>query len=246
MQALRLANARHDREILRRLCVAWDTLTGATLEVERVLAGATLLGGDFLRSWADMAVSETREPAASLVRTLRAELVDRLEFPGIVDRFLEAGWRPWEAEFGQDLRDEVELWKELHAQLQREHGDITLHAYLQAMDLSSKVPPPVPGAVPCLTVHGSKGLEFEHVYLIGMAQEVLPSFQALERGAESREPEQERRSCFVAMTRARETLTLTWARSYRGWPKAPSQFLAEMGPDVRLLGNDVSAARVGG
>lgn len=62
-----------------------------------------------------------------------------------------------------------------------------------------------------------------------MAQEVFPSYRALQRGPRSREVQEERRSCFVAITRARETLTLTRARKYNGYSKKASQFLAEMG-----------------
>ena len=59
--------------------------------------------------------------------------------------------------------------------------------------------------------------------------DAFPSFQALRKGAHSRELEEERRSCFVAITRAERTLTLTRAERYHGYPKAPSQFFAEMG-----------------
>ena len=96
-------------------------------------------------------------------------------------------------------------------------------------DLASKAPRPRPETVRCMTVHGSNGLEFKHVYLIGMAQEVFPSFQALRKGVRSREVEEERRNCFVAITRAERTLTLTRAERYYGYSKAPSQFLDEMG-----------------
>jgi len=40
--------------------------------------------------------------------------------------------------------------------------------------------------------------------------------------------EEERRNCFVAITRTIETLTLSYAEEYRGWPKKPSRFLFEM------------------
>ena len=72
-------------------------------------------------------------------------------------------------------------------------------------------------------------MEFQHVYLIGMAQEVFPSYRALQRGPPSKEVEEERRSCFVAITRTQETLTLTRAREYFGYGKRASQFLGEMG-----------------
>ena len=80
-----------------------------------------------------------------------------------------------------------------------------------------------------MTVHGAKGLEFKHVYLIGMAQEVFPSFHALRKGPQSRQLEEERRSCFVAITRAKETLTVTRSWKYYGYTKNSSQFLSEMG-----------------
>ena len=91
------------------------------------------------------------------------------------------------------------------------------------------MPPAAPSAIQCITVHRSKGLEFRHVYLIGMALEVFPSYRALQRGPQSKEVEEERRSCFVAVTRARETLTLTWAREYFGYGNRASQLLGEMG-----------------
>lgn len=230
IQALRLANARHDREILRRLCVAWKTLTDVTVKVEDVVASATLVGGDFLRAWASAVAGESEGASASLLERLKSALVERLDFPGVVNWFLDEGWTAWKADLGDDLRNEIEIWSEFHGQHLREHSaeDVTLHGYLQSMDLTSKVAPPPRGAVPCLTVHGSKGLEFKHVYLIGMSQEVLPSFQALRKGPNSREVEEERRNFFVAITRARETLTLTRAAQYNGWLKDPSQFLYEM------------------
>ena len=127
--------------------------------------------------------------------------------------------------------EEIKTWQELHGALLREHGleNVTLHLYLQEMDLKSKAPIRVPGSVPCLTVHGAKGLEFKHVFLIGMADEVFPSYQAVKKGASSREMEEERRNCFVAITRVQETLHISWAQSYNGYPKKPSRFLQEMG-----------------
>ena len=235
--ALRLANARHDRDVLRRLCVAWQGLSGASVEAEDVVAGATLLGGDFLRSWAFAAASQGGAGAPLLAR-VQQSLVDRLEFPGIVDWFLETGASSWESDYRDELPEELDTWRDFHQAYKREHGsaDFTLHEYLQSMDLASKVAPPPPGAIRCLTVHGAKGLEFKHVYLIGMAQEVLPSFQALKKGPDSGELEEERRNCFVAITRAQESLTLTCARSYNGYRRSPSQFLAEMGLEVTARG----------
>ncbi|HSK80372.1 MAG TPA: ATP-dependent helicase, partial [Thermoanaerobaculia bacterium] len=235
---LRLANARHDRDVLRRLCVAWDELAGATLELEDVAAAAGLLGGDFLRAWSDAAgADEVSDTERALLARIRESLVDRLDFTGFVEWFLAEGWKSWYQPESRDVAEEMDTWRSLHEDIIREYGfyDLTLNIYLQQMDLASKAPLPSPAAIRCMTIHGSKGLEFKHVYLIGMAQEVFPSFQAVKKGSESREMEEERRNCFVAITRVQETLTLTRARQYNGWSKEPSQFLAEMGVEERSL-----------
>lgn len=235
VNALRLANARHDHDILRRLCIAWERLSGQSLGVNDIAASAALVGGDFLRAWADAASSNTIRGTA--VDRIRSDLVDSLAFPKIVDWFLHKnGWQSW-SDDERDVSDEVRAWKELHGEIIREYGrnDLTLNVYLQQMDLASKAPRPSQDAVRCMTVHGAKGLEFKHVYLIGMAQEVLPSFHALRKGATSKEIEEERRNCFVAITRVEETLTITRSEQYYGYLKRPSQFIAEMG--IREVGS---------
>ena len=231
VEALRLANARHDRDILRRLCLAWEGLGGKPLELDDVAAAAALVGGDFLRAWVDTANADAPSQAAVVADRIRSDLVDSLSFPAVVDWFLDQDWKSCGECDDPELADEVATWRELHDEHVQEYGHngLILNVYLQQMDLASKTPRPGPNAVLCMTVHGSKGLEFKHVYLIGMAQEVLPSFHALRKGTQSKELEEERRNCFVAITRVEETLTLTRSRQYYGYSKPPSQFLAEMG-----------------
>ena len=239
VEALRLANSRHDRVVLRRICRQWERLTGVAIEPHAVGAAAALAGGDFLRAWADAAAVVEAEEGRAALQRIRDDLVDGLNFPGIVDSFLEGGWRSWGdggpadgdlSDPSESEAEEVETWRALHREIVGEYGrGVTLNVYLQRLDLSSKTPPAAPNAVQCVTVHRAKGLEFSHVYLIGMAQEVFPSYRALQRGPRSKEVEEERRSCFVAITRAQETLTLTRAREYFGYAKRASQFLGEMG-----------------
>ena len=231
IEAMRLANSPHDRVVLRRLCLAWGGLTGKDVDAQSVEVASALEGGNFLRAW--VGVAATREnggPETALAR-IRADLVDGLRFPGGVEDFLDGDWRSWSGdEFVEETEEEVNTWKGLHEDLAAEYGDsVPLHTYLQQLDLLSKSPSPSANALQCMTVHGAKGLEFNHVYLIGLAQEVFPSYRALKKGATSAEVEEERRSCFVAITRAQETLTMTGARMYFGYRKRPSQFLAEMG-----------------
>lgn len=224
---LRLANGRHDREFLRRVCVAWNDFTGSLIEFEDVEADASLDGGDFLRSWVNAAfLREPTEPHRQLLAQVYDTLVDRIAFL----KLLESFWDKTHVDDDQEV-EEIATWREHHASLTREHapGDITLYLYLQEMDLKSKAPTQMPGSVRCLTVHGSKGMEFKHVFLIGMADEVFPSYQATQKGPDSKEMEEERRNCFVAITRAEETLNISWSKTYNGYPKQPSRFFEEMG-----------------
>ena len=82
--------------------------------------------------------------------------------------------------------------------------------------------------VQLLTMHASKGLEFPHVYLMGLEEELLPHRNAIEAGT----VEEERRLAYVGITRARRTLTLTLARQRKAFGElmdcAPSRFLDEL------------------
>jgi DNA helicase II / ATP-dependent DNA helicase PcrA len=225
--ALRLANARHDREFLRRLCVAWDAFTGVIIEVKDVEALAVLDGGDFLRAWVSAAYEKCQsDELHEFLNRIRSELVDQLLFIKLLEWFWSQNWLNEQIE-----AEEMKTWQDLHGALMREHSpeNVTLNLYLQEMDLKSKAAARMPGSIPCLTVHGAKGLEFKHVFLIGMAEEVFPSYQAVKKGPNSREMEEERRNCFVAITRVQDTLHISLARTYNGYRKKPSRFMEEMG-----------------
>lgn len=237
--ALRLANAPQDREQVRRLARAFFQLEGVSIEVEDVVARAAVDQAGFLRAWFEMASSrEGVEPATqTMLVDATASLLDRLDYWAFVKVAHE--WlggvrsRPANATNSafEEFDDEKEIWEALKSEIDGHYmlADLSLHNFLQELDLRSKEKPPPKNAVRCLTIAASKGAEFRHVFLIGMVEDELPGYYAKKKGDTSDDMREERRNCFVAITRAEETLTLTYAEMYSGYRKQPSRFLAEMG-----------------
>lgn len=94
--------------------------------------------------------------------------------------------------------------------------------------------------VTLMTLHAAKGLEFPVVYMVGLEEGIFPHSRVFDSGPA--ELEEERRLCYVGMTRARQELYLTFASSrlqfgQRGY-NAPSRFLSDMGyePESALYG----------
>jgi ATP-dependent DNA helicase Rep len=83
-------------------------------------------------------------------------------------------------------------------------------------------------SVQLMTLHASKGLEFPHVYMIGMEEELLPHRSSIEED----NIEEERRLCYVGITRAKQTLALTYCGKRKQYGEmidcAPSRFLDEL------------------
>ncbi len=94
-----------------------------------------------------------------------------------------------------------------------------------------------------MTLHAAKGLEFPHVFVAGMEEELLPHRTSLEE----ENLEEERRLAYVGITRAQRTLTFSLARKrrrYGEWEeREPSRFLAELpADDLEWKGGDGAAA----
>ena len=95
--------------------------------------------------------------------------------------------------------------------------------------------------VTLITLHASKGLEFPHVHLIGCEEGVLPH----ERSKLEDTVDEERRLLYVGITRAKQTLAITWCRNRTKYGSAvscmPSSFLKELDPDLveRLDGGEL-------
>jgi len=83
--------------------------------------------------------------------------------------------------------------------------------------------------VTLMTIHAAKGLEFRHIYIVGMEEGLFPSNRS---AGNSRELEEERRLFYVALTRAEEKATISYALSRYKWGNpescSPSRFIKEI------------------
>ena len=118
----------------------------------------------------------------------------------------------------------------------------TLSAFLERISLMDEDKPAEDGkeqgtnAVTLMSLHSSKGLEFSHVWLVGMEENLLPHKRSIEEDPTVAE---ERRLCYVGITRARKYLTISRCQTRRKYGavegRLPSRFLAEI-PEHLLNG----------
>ncbi len=121
-------------------------------------------------------------------------------------------------------------------QYQEENDDGELEGFLASAALASDADNKDTASerVTLMTLHSSKGLEFPLVWLVGMEQGLFPSYRSLDDPAAL---EEERRLCYVGLTRAKERLFLSHANERRLWggmrePAIPSLFLSEIPVDL--------------
>jgi len=151
--------------------------------------------------------------------------------------FEESGYRDALAgEATLESEGRIENLLELVAQMreyEREALDPppTLHGFLERVALASDVDgyDPEKGAVSLMTVHTAKGLEFPVVFLTGLEERIFPHARSVD---DDSAVEEERRLCYVAVTRARTLLHLSRVRRRRlsgqELPGIPSRFLRDL------------------
>lgn len=125
------------------------------------------------------------------------------------------------------------------AEYEEQNPGATIAEYLQEVSLYSDVDKTEgqEAGVSLMTVHSAKGTEFDVVFVTGMEQGIFPSQRAIDEG----ELEEERRLCYVAVTRARKELILTSAQSRRQYgdyrQSITSNFIDEMGDHIQIEGS---------
>lgn len=232
---LKLANRRTDEKILGQIVAIMDS-EKRMLSTEQLVLEAQLSNGDLLKSI--IPHIEGIIDDVTFFKSFRLNLCEGKNFLGFIDDAFAWSEKRIRLIVSEEHREqalqefnlEKRVWKDFQRNLGYKYplDEITLSTYMQEFAMTSKDVGPEAGAVQFLTIHASKGKEFDHVILIGMVDDELPSFQSIKKGDGSPEMEEERRNCFVAITRAKKRLYLTYAAKYFGWSKKISRFMGEM------------------
>ncbi len=238
---LRLANDGQNRSYLEAVCGSFAQLTQVEINAEDVISQAQASPIGYLQNWIRLASQKATndlvreivsETSRTLARSRDFQAFSRAAlawFSELIQLQRHTGSDPSRETFAR-YEEERLVWEELMGEIKRIFGEeVTLETFLQELQMRSKEPVPKPNTVILMTIHSAKGKEFDHVYIVGLVEDELPSFQSKKKGDKSLEMEEERRNCFVAITRTMKTLTLSYAKKYKGWPKEPSRFLFEMG-----------------
>src|SRR6266498_1869148 len=174
-----------------------------------------------------------------LLQSLQAGALE-LEVPELLERVLDrSGYREaLEAERTIESQGRIENLQELVGVAQEyQHNAVepSLSGFLQDISLYSDQDAlrGEESLVTLMTLHNAKGLEFRAVYLIGVEEGIFPHARSIEEQG----IEEERRLCYVGMTRAKEHLTLTHASERSLWGSRgynlPSRFLDELPSNVQ-------------
>lgn len=194
-------------------------------------------------------IFEAIKSAHELERVNKSTLEALGEFSKIMDELIEISKESTVSEvfealleksrylssISEDEKDREQNIDELRTsilELEKQFEYLTLADYLQETSLVSATDTLEQGSdyVKLMTIHNSKGLEFPVVFLTGLEQEIFPGFAAL---TEEDVLEEERRLCYVAITRAEEELYLSYAKERMvfgrtSYMRPPSNFLEEI------------------
>ena len=162
-----------------------------------------------------------------------------LSLTELVDLVLEKSGMKAELENTKTIESEIRLenleeFKSITKNFEENNGVISLEEFLLEISLVSDIEEHKNSSdvVTLMTIHSAKGLEFDHVFLIGLEEGLFPHTNSMDSPDEI---EEERRLCYVAVTRAKKTLTLVNAKRRMLYGNTnsnlPSRFVNEISDD---------------
>ncbi len=168
------------------------------------------------------------------------EVAENITLTELIDKVLDASGMKQELESEGSLEAEVRLenleeFKSITKAFEEREGSVSLEEFLLEISLISDVEEyrDDPNRINLMTVHSVKGLEFNHVFVIGLEEGIFPHMNSL---MESSDVEEERRLMYVAITRAKDDLHLVNARRRTLFGKEQinpiSRFYSEISPSL--------------
>ena len=163
---------------------------------------------------------------------------ETLSLTELIDSILDKSGIKKELTSSKLLEDEIRLenlneFKSITKSYEEEYGSATLSDFLDEISLVSDMTEHQDGSnrVSLMTVHSVKGLEFDYVFIVGMEEGIFPHYNAIIDGGNSA-IEEERRLCYVAITRAKKELFITSAENRMLFGNTsrnmPSRFIEEI------------------
>jgi len=220
-----------DKRVFTGITNAANAMCSIKLNADLLAAEADAAGKTYLEQWSQAAAA-TESEAAKILAGFAARLVQsRASWKTVLTEALAyfSKSAPSEDGLASDALEDRSAWDTASRAIRAEKGgDFDLSELLQGIALRPKEPPPDPSAVVLSTVHAAKGLEFDHVWVAALAEDILPSWQSLKPDAQPGDLEEERRNCFVAITRTKKSLILSRAKTYKNRIRKQSRFLIEM------------------
>lgn len=248
---LRLVYQPNDRMSFSRIVNVPTRGVGAT-SLEKFLLWQSNSGMDIISALVNADQTSTLTPRAKtsltrlgdILRLVQSMVEGKANPSEIIERLIEStGYREY-------ILDGTPQAEEREANLSVLVSDAKSFAelpdFLEEVALMSSVDTANDGQkLTLMTLHAAKGLEFPVVFMVGMEDGLFPSSRALEEGP--RQLEEERRLCYVGMTRAREELYLLYAQSRMQFGQrayaSPSRFLEDMGYSLAQVVSNTAVYR---
>ncbi len=254
-----LANPANDTALLRIVNTPRREIGATTLETITAIAAANELGlleamndpsvekqlpsrsRTAVRRFAELIGEHSEAAERGAPAQVARELVDEIDYPGWLRR------SNTDAALAERRIENVEALLDWFDRIGKPNPDISLAELLAQMSLQERLEDDdeaADGQVRLMTLHAAKGLEFDHVHLVGVEEGLLPHQKNLEGPG----VDEERRLAYVGITRARRQLVITYSLSRKRFGSIvdcmPSRFLEEL-PEELLErvepGNEVSS-----
>ena len=181
-------------------------------------------------------IDEMREKSDSLSLTELVDLV--LDKSGLKQELIN------EKSLDSEIRlENLEEFKTITKNYEEEYGIISLPDFLEEITLVSDMSEhqDESNKVSLMTIHSVKGLEYDNVFVLGMEEEIFPHYNSIREGTNSA-IEEERRLCYVAITRAKKNLWLLNAKRRMLFGQTqinlPSRFMDEIDQKYMVIENE--------